>query len=111
LRENYKAIVIEDFQNQSNNLLFLETLRDLNTPNFIFYSEAFFRSMTVDFENCKKLMKVTDDDLEVFSRQKEKLMEATRSKIAEDVQETSSDRNVRSTRLQQAREEGQKQLK
>ena len=56
-------------------------------------------------------MKVTDEDLEVFSRQKEKLMEATRSKIVEDAQETSSDRNVRNTRLQQAREEGEKQLK
>jgi len=108
LRENYKAIVIEDFQNQSNNLLFLETLRDLNTPSFIFYSEAFLRSMKVDFENCKQLMKVTDEDLEVFSRQKEKLMESTQSKMREDIEESSSDRNERSVRLQQALEQGEK---
>ena len=108
LRENYKAIVIEDFQNQSNSLLFLETLRDLNTPSFIFYSEAFLRSMKVDFENCKQLMKVTDEDLEVFSRQKEKLMESTRSKMHEDIEESSSDRNERSVRLQQALEQGEK---
>ena len=108
LRENYKAIVIEDFQNQSNNLLFLETLRDLNTPSFIFYSEAFLRSMKVDFENCKQLMKVTDEDLEVFSRQKEKLMESTQSKMREDTEESSSDRNERSVRLQQALEQGEK---
>lgn len=111
-RERYKTIVVGDFLSQSDQALFDgKALGNLNTPNFIFYSEAFFRSMKVDFDNCKQLMKVTDDDLEVFSRQKEKLMEATRSKIAEDVQETSSDRNVRSTRLQQAREEGAKQLK
>lgn len=111
LRENYKAIVIEDFQNQSNNLLFLETLRDLNTPSFIFYSEAFLRSMKIDFENCKQLMRVTDEDLEVFSRQKEKLMESTRSKMHEDIEESSSGRNERSIRLQQALEQSEKELK
>ena len=111
LRENYKAIVIEDFQNQSNNLIFLETLRDLNTPSFIFYSEAFLRSMKIDFENCKQLMKVTDEDLEVFSRQKEKLIESTRSKMHEDIEESSSGRNERSIRLQQALEQSGKELK
>lgn len=111
LREKYKAIVIEDFQNQSNSLLFLETLRDLNTPSFIFFSEAFLRSMKIDFENCKQLMKVTDEDLEVFSRQKEKLMESTRSKMHEDIEESSSGRNERSIRLQQALEQSEKELK
>ncbi|MBR3291990.1 MAG: hypothetical protein IKI66_07400 [Bacteroidales bacterium] len=67
--------------------------------------------MKVDFENCKQLMKVTDEDLEVFSRQKEKLMESTRSKMHEDIEESSSGRNERSIRLQQALEQSEKELK
>jgi hypothetical protein len=111
-REQYKTIVIDDFQSQSERALFdSKALGNLNTPNFIFYSEAFLRSMTVDFENCKKLMKVTDDDLEVFSRQKEKLMESTQSKMREDTEESSSVRNERSVRFQQALEQGEKELK
>lgn len=111
LREQYKTIVIEDFQDRTQSILIYDALRDFNTPSYIFYSEAFLRSMKLDFENCKQLMKVTDEDLEVFIRQKEKMMEATQSKRREDTKETSFDTAERNVRLQQAREQGEKELK
>ena len=108
-REKYKTIVIEDFQRRSDEaILNYNSLRDFNSPNFIFYSEALLRSMKGDFEECKLMMNVTDEDLEVFSRQKQKLMEATRTNVLNETEQTSSDRRQRDARLQQARKEGSK---
>ena len=66
--------------------------------------------MKVDFENCKQLMKVSDEDLEIFSEQKEKLMKTTQSKLNEDSNEATASKMDRTFRLQQAREEGKKEL-
>ena len=110
-RTQYKALVIDDFLNQSNQaFLDYAELRDFNTPSFIFLSEAFLHTMKVDFENCKQLMKVSDEDLEIFSEQKEKLMKTTQSKLNEDSNEATASKMDRSARLQQAREEGKKEL-
>jgi len=111
-REQYNTLVVKDFQNQSDQtFLDYNVLRDFNTPGFIFFSEAFLHAMKVDFENCKQLMKVSDEELEVFSEQKEKLMKSTRSKLMEDTNGTSTSKVERNARLQQAREEGDKKLK
>ena len=108
-REQYKAIVIEDFQKRADKaLLDYNNLRDFNSPNFIFFSEAFLRSMKGDFEECKLMMNVTDEDLNVFSRQKQKLMDATRANVLVETEQTSSERNQRDARLQQARKNGLK---
>ena len=108
-REKYKTIVIEDFQRRSDEaILDYNSLRNINSPNFIFYSEAFLRSMKGDFEECKLMMNVTDEDLEVFSRQKQKLMEATRTNVLNETEQTSSDRRQRDARLRQAREAGKR---
>ena len=110
-RTQYKVLVIDDFQHKVNQaLLDYAELRDFNTPSFIFLSEAFLHSMKVDFENCKQLMKVSDEDLEIFSEQKEKLMKTTQSKLNEDSKENAASKMERTTRLQQAREEGKKEL-
>lgn len=104
-----ERIVIEDFQKRADKaLLDYNNLRDLNSPNFIFYSEAFLRSMKGNFEECKLMMNVSDEDLDVFSRQKQKLMEATRANALVDTEQTSSERKQRDARLQQARKEGSK---
>jgi len=110
-RTRYKALVIDEFQHQANQILLdYAELRDFNTPSFIFLSETIFLSMKEDFENCKQLMKVSDEDLEVFSEQKEKLIEAMRSNLNEDSNETIPSKMDWSARLQQAREEGKKEL-
>ena len=111
LREQYKTLVVADFQKQSDHAFGdYKELRDFNTPSFLFISEALLRSMTIHFENCKQLMKVSDEDLEVFNEQKEKLMENSRAKIFEETQEISDDQQERNARLQQARKDGEKEL-
>ena len=111
LRKRYKTEVADYFSNRA--LMAVEdyaSLRDFDTDIYPFYSEAILRSMKKDLEQCKLMMKVTDKDLDVFSIQQQKILEATRGKDTYDSEEALRERMRRKSQLQQAREEGRLEL-
>ena len=61
-------------------------------------------------EQCKLMMKVSDKELDVFSSQQEKLLEATRGNYTEEVIDASSKSGERKQRWQEARAAGRLQL-
>ena len=105
-RENYKTIVVESFQKYADKAMSdYEGLRGFNSDAYPFYSGSIIRSMMMDFEQCKLMMKVTDEELEAFSLQQQKLQEAAKEKYADDTQNLTEEWNVRREKLQRAREE------
>ena len=87
----------------------IESLREFDSSGYIFISQAYLVALNRDFERCKLMMKVSDEDLEVFRTQHQKLLEATSENAAQDVLKASRDNQQRKQKLQQAREEGMKE--
>ena len=105
----YKERIVDYFASDPDGLVSdYGRLYDFNTPSFIFYGEALYNSMNSSFEQCKLMMKVTDKDLDVFSRQQKKLAEATRVNLMEETAQSSADNAQRKDRLEKAREEGRR---
>jgi hypothetical protein len=104
VREQYRTNVVEDFQGHvSKALVQYEDLRDFNSPVFAFRSELYLRALQRDFEQCKLMMKVSDKELEVFSRQQEKYQAAIQTDISEEAGSSSNDLSQRTKQLQEAR--------
>ena len=111
-REHYKQLVVNDFQNAASQAVNqYETLRDIDSPFFIFYSESFLQAMRIDFEQCKLMMNVSDQDLDRFSLQQQKQFEATREKEADGTVNLPTSLRQRRAKLQEAGEKGRKELK
>ena len=111
LRDRYKREVVENFDMMAQKAIEdYNTLRDFESDFYPFSSAAYLRVMKGDFEQCKLMMKVTDKDLDVFSIKKQEIIEATRGKDTYDSGEAIQERQLRKNRLQQAREEGRKEL-
>ena len=101
---------MEAFQQQTGEAMQdLESLRDFNSSSYIFLSQAYLGLMNRDFERCKLMMKVSDEDLEQFRIQHQKLLDATNENVAEEAQKASRENQLRKQKLQQAREEGMKE--
>ena len=110
LRERYKNELTGVFAKEALKAVSdYEKLRDFETDIYPFYSEALIRKMQEDFEQCKLMMKVTDKDLDVFSTQQQKILEAARGKDTYDSGAAIKERMERKSRLLQAREEGSKE--
>ena len=110
-REQYKGQVVNDLQEKAGDVLTCyESLRDFNSPGYIFRSEAFLKKMTRDYEQCKMMMKVSEKELDEFSRQQKELLEATRGGVLDEIQQSTSTQQQRIERLQKAMEEGKKEL-
>ena len=111
VRERYKRDVVEDMSQKANYAAEdYDRLRDFETSFYPFASGAYIQSMKRDYEQCKLMMKVTDKDLDVFSDQQQKILEAVRGNDTYDSAEAIRERQERISRLQQAREEGRKEL-
>ena len=63
------------------------------------------------FEQCKLIMKVSDEDLEVFSKEREILEAEVGESSAQITERNLDDRKQMTLRLQQAIMEGRKTLK
>ncbi len=106
-RSRYKSTVVEAFlQHAMSALQEYDSLRDFDSPSYLFISQALLRNLRKDFDHCKLMMKVTDKDLEVFNLQHQKFLEQTNENVTEEVLKISRDNLQRKERLQQAREEG-----
>ena len=111
LRERYKKEVVDGFYRVAQKAIEdYNVLRDFDSDFYPFTSAAFLRLMKGDFEQCKVMMKVTDKDLDIFSIQQQEILEATRGKDTYDSAEAIKERQLRKNRLQQAREDGRKEL-
>jgi hypothetical protein len=109
-RSRYKSMVSDPFQEDALVALSsYEDLCDFDASGFPFFSFSQLRLMEECLEQCKLMMKVTDKDLDVFSSQQEKLLEATRGNN-EEVIEASYESAERKQRWQEARAAGRRQL-
>ena len=111
-RDKYKSEVVEKFQQEGDVATrSYEGLSAFNAPSFVYMGELFYQAMKRDFEECKILMKVRDEDLDVFSedrrRVEESILGESRSEVTGKVVD---ERHQRDAELQRAREEGRKAL-
>ena len=110
-RERYKKDVVDAFQQHAYDAsVNYESLRDLDSPSFIFISESFLRVLRSDYEQCMQMMRVSDKDLEAFTARQQKYREATRDGENEETIKSAQEQNRRRRELQQARETGSKEL-
>ena len=107
----YKSVVSDPFLEDAKKAFSsYEDLCDFDASGYPFYSFALISRMEEYLEQCKLMMKVSDKELDVFSTQREKLLEDTRGKMSEGVSDASDERAERVQRLQEAREAGRLQL-
>ena len=111
MRERYKRDVADAFSEAASKAVAgYERLRDFESDFYPFSSKAYLRSLKESFEQCKLMMKVKDKELEVFSMQKQKILDATGEDNSYDSAEALRERQQRKNRLQQAREAGEREL-
>ena len=111
-RSRYKEDVSNPFlQKGEKAVRDYESLSDFNSSSFPYMSRLYYLSMQRDYEQCKVMMKVSDKDLEVFSKEREKLMKAINDETpAEETERTFEERQQLEIRFQEARSEGKKAL-
>ena len=106
-RDRYKSHVADSFSNEASHAVAdYDKLRDFDTASFPFTSQAFLRLMREDFEKCRLMMNVTDKDLDVFSDQQQKILEAVRGEDSYDAEEAIQKWQQQKNRLREALEEG-----
>ena len=109
MRERYRNEVVETFGREAQKAIGdYGRLRNFETDIYPFFSSALIRKMQESFEQCKLMMKVSDKDLDVFSTQQQKIIEVSRGNVSYDSKAALQERIQRRTRLQQAREEGER---
>ena len=112
-RGNYSKDVVTVFQEEGPGYPPLyEDLAAFEAPRYLYRGDLFYQAMKRDFEECKALMKVSEEDLDVFSKERERVKESLpgesmKKEMAEKVAQETVQRN---TALQKAREEGRKAL-
>ena len=111
IRSQYKVQIVDSFQADADTALTrYESLRDLRVSNYIFQSEAYLKSLNRGYEQCKMLMKISEKDLDAFSRQQKQLLDATREAFLDEIEQTSEAQVERTERLRKAIEEGKTEL-
>ena len=107
-RENYKTFVVERFQKEADELMSsYERLCSFNSDAYPFYSGSMLRTMRMDYEQCKEMMKVKDEELESFSLQQQKLKESVKEQYQDDSEKLFREWSERKEQMQQARRESE----
>ncbi len=111
-RVRYKEDVVNAFVKRAGEAIYdYDKLYDFDSATYPFYSQALLRSMKDDFNQCKYLMKVSDEDLDVFSVAQQKLIDATSPVTPEESKDALALYQQHQIDLQKARIEGKKSLK
>ena len=111
MRSQYKVQIVDSFQADAGaTMTRYDSLRDLRISNYIFLSETYLNGMDRGYEQCKMLMKVSEKDLDAFSRQQKQLLDATKGAVLDELEQTSKAQAERTERLRKAIEEGKKEL-
>jgi hypothetical protein len=111
-RSRYRKEVADEFQERANvAILSYDNLSAFDTSVLPLLSQALLRNMKGEYEQCKLMMKVTDKDLEVFSVERQKLLEASvADNGAEEGAQIGRSMNQRKEQLRKAREAGREEL-
>ena len=111
-RNKYRSEVVEEFYQEGGVATSrYDDLAALNAPSFEYLGEMYYQAMKRAFEECKILMKVSEEDLDVFSKERERvgksILGESRAEVTGKIIEN---RNRRNAALEKAREEGRKAL-
>ena len=112
-RGRFKTEVLDPFQKQAGEAIRdYGSLADFNSSSFPYFSRLSFLSMQQDFEQCKIMMKVRDEELDVFSQERENLQQLVKGEtVPEEIGTVIQEKKQRDIQLEKAREEGNKSLK
>ena len=111
-RARYQKEVSDVFQQQASEaILSYEGLSEFESSVFPLLSQALLKHMRSDYEQCKLMMRVSDKELEVFSIQRQKLLEAAGGGLdTETGEQIGQSIFQKKEQLRTAREAGRKEL-
>lgn len=112
MRSRYRTEVVDRFIEEGQSAFgSYASLADFDAPSFPYFGGMFYQSMRRSLEECKLMMKVSEEDLDVFSAEREKVENAVLGETpVEMTQKIIGEKEQRDSRLRQAREEGRKAL-
>ena len=110
LRGRYRTEVVEAFNKDCETATSdYESLSDFNSTIYPYLSSVYYSAMRRNFEQSKAMMKVSEKDLEAFSKERASLLQSVNGESAADeVGDIFEERRQLETRFQQARQEGLK---
>ena len=108
IRGKYRTEVVEAFNNDCETATKdYESLSDFNSTSFLYYSSMYYSAMRRNFEQCKAMMKVSEKELEAFSKERTSLFQSVNGEsAAEEVENILKEKRQLNLRFQQARQEG-----
>ena len=111
-RERYKSEIAEPFYEQAQDSMEdYESMAAFDSSSFAYFASMYMLSMKLDFEQCMQMMKVSDKDLDIFSKEWRKLLESSDNpSLAAETERLINERNQRVLQMQQARKEGRESL-
>ena len=109
-RDRYKNDVADAFQGYTS-IQNYEGLSEFDAPYYAYMGGMYYQIMKQDFEECMALMKVSEEDLDVFSKEWKRVEESILGEsLSEKTGKLIEERHQRDAALQKAREEGRKAL-
>ena len=111
-RDRYKNDVVNKYQREGEtSIQHYEGLSKFDAPNYAYLGGMYYQIMKRDFEECMALMKVSEEDLDVFSKERKRVEESILGEsMAEMTGKLIEERHQRDAALQKARAEGRKAL-
>ena len=111
IRNKYKNDVVEVFNTYYTSIQSYEGLSQFNAPYYVYMGGMYYNILKQHFEECMALMKVSEEDLDVFSKERKRVEESILDEsLAEKTEKMIEERHQRDAALQNAREEGRKAL-
>ena len=104
--------MVEEFQRDGDtSIRSYAGLSVFRAPSYAYMGDVYYQAMKGDFEECKVLMKVSEEDLDVFSKERKRVEESILGESRVDmVDRAIQEHSRRKDALQKAREEGRKAL-
>ena len=110
-RGKFKAEVVDKFLREGDGVWTdYERLAAFDGPSYVYFGDLYLQAMTRDFEECKLIMKVSDEDLDVFSEDRKKLEALRGETMTETTGRIVQEKRQRDLELKEAREEGKKAI-
>lgn len=110
-RDKYKKEVVEAFMGEGDtSIRNYEGLSEFDAPYYAYLGGMYYQVMRRDFEECMALMKVSEEDLDVFSKERKRVEDAILGESSTEMTKVFEERHQRDAALQKAREEGRKAL-
>ena len=111
-RHQYKNEVVDKYQQEGEtSIQNYEGLSEFDAPHYAYLGGMYYQIMKRDFEECMALMKVSEEDLDVFSKERKRVEESFLGEsMAEMTGKLIEERHQRDAALQKARAEGRKAL-